>query len=522
MKLLAIFRSLSFWFKFSLLAAFIGALYIMRRILERNTYETLYLKTTEYIIDQIPFLNLVVDVAKELLKKIGLDKPASFLFQSVFNFVLVILFFALIYFIVTLAEDIRKRIVRWYHKTDKAGGVSAKRHAKIINGLKDESEPSSYCISHPEESVGKDNTPSYLWNPSKSNDLIKFKNAYGEDLRIGIVLAGGGAKGAYQAGSMMAIYKFLERIDALKYVRMISGTSIGTWNAMFWLSHNISNGVHRSWWHRIEPKRIVQPTYYIPYYNNYILSNKSWQGYFSTLFTTEVFNKYLLETNRETNEKNPHFYFTRTNVGSAKLEYSTNHKKITDCEIAYPVNNIDDVKKAVFMSMDIPPMFKRMKKENEWFEDGGVVDNLPIKFATSSKYGNCHLLFILPLNASFEKEVNNRSILNRLMRVMDIRQGALEDDAMKDMIMYNELLSMGSRKIENKYKTTAFIICPNPPLEIGTIEFWKTKEAGKAYDLAYCATKEELQKYDFSPNYNETWMTLYDKDGNISYKKYDL
>ena len=54
--------------------------------------------------------------------------------------------------------------------------------------------------------------------------------------RIGIVLAGGGAKGAYQAGAMKAIYGFLEQHNALGKVSVISGTSIGSWNALFWLA----------------------------------------------------------------------------------------------------------------------------------------------------------------------------------------------------------------------------------------------------------------------------------------------
>ncbi len=519
MNLLAIFRSLSCWFRFWVFASVFISLYLLKFILKKPNYEGIYSGVIEYISNQIPFAGAFLKSSYRFFESVHLNEATSFLFRSVFNFALVIFFLALTYLVVTLGEDIRKRIVRWYHKINGTGGVSKKRHGKIIEDLKDESEPSHYCITYPQESNGKENTPPYLWNPSGTQDLSKFTETYGDDLRIGIVLAGGGAKGAYQAGSMMAIYKFLERLDALKYVRMVSGTSIGTWNAMFWLTHNIANGVHRSWWHTIKPKRIVQPTYYIPYYNNYILSNKSWQGYFSGLFTTEEFNKHLSEIDPETNAENPHFYFTRTNVGSAALEYSTNYTRITNCKDAYPVNNIDDVKKSVFMSMDIPPMFKRMQKGNEWFEDGGVVDNLPIKFAT--KHENCHLLFILPLNASFEKKVDNRSIFKRLMRVMDIRQGALERDSMKDMMLYNELLAKGSKIAKHKNKTTAFIVCPRPPLEIGTTEFWKTKEAGKAFDLAYCATKEELQKFDFSPDFNETWMTLYDKDGKVSYKKYE-
>jgi len=58
---------------------------------------------------------------------------------------------------------------------------------------------------------------------------------------IGIVLAGGGAKGAFQAGAMKAIYQFLAEGNALDKVTAISATSIGSWNALFWLANLIKS-----------------------------------------------------------------------------------------------------------------------------------------------------------------------------------------------------------------------------------------------------------------------------------------
>src|SRR5256885_2043104 len=88
--------------------------------------------------------------------------------------------------------------------------------------------------------------------------------------KIGIVLAGGGAKGAFQAGSMKAIYQFLADHDALGKVKVISCTSIGSWNALFWLADLILGGqgnasVHRLWWKSISVKALAAPTWYIPF-----------------------------------------------------------------------------------------------------------------------------------------------------------------------------------------------------------------------------------------------------------------
>jgi len=58
----------------------------------------------------------------------------------------------------------------------------------------------------------------------------------GRHRRIGLILAGGGAKGAYQAGAMAAVHGFLAEHGALGNVRMVAATSVGAWNACFWVA----------------------------------------------------------------------------------------------------------------------------------------------------------------------------------------------------------------------------------------------------------------------------------------------
>ena len=48
------------------------------------------------------------------------------------------------------------------------------------------------------------------------------------EMKIGLVLSGGGAKGAYQIGMMRA----LEELGISKQIKVISGTSIGAFNAL--------------------------------------------------------------------------------------------------------------------------------------------------------------------------------------------------------------------------------------------------------------------------------------------------
>src|SRR6266446_100267 len=93
--------------------------------------------------------------------------------------------------------------------------------------------------------------------------------------KIGIVLAGGGAKGSFQAGAMKAIYQFLAENDALDNVKVVSATSIGYWNALFWLAKLIGpsdgweeQGIHEKWWRGIKLRNLVTPSWYVPAFRN--------------------------------------------------------------------------------------------------------------------------------------------------------------------------------------------------------------------------------------------------------------
>lgn len=54
------------------------------------------------------------------------------------------------------------------------------------------------------------------------------------NMKIGLVLAGGGAKGAYEVG----VYKALRELELVENIKVISGTSIGSINALFFAMDN--------------------------------------------------------------------------------------------------------------------------------------------------------------------------------------------------------------------------------------------------------------------------------------------
>ena len=401
------------------------------------------------------------------------------------------------------------------------------------------------------------------------NPLVGFE-------RIGIILAGGGAKGAYQAGAMKAIYEFVEKHGALDKVKMIAGTSIGSWNALFWLADMVKDagptpdgqrvpGALESWWRGVSVAEIIKPVKYLPTRQNFLLSNEPWRDTFRHYFGegTEGGRRLLEHMDGPDDPANINFYFTCTNIARARLEVTTNRNQRVEYRnpnlpgtdklknmTAKIAESLEDLCFGVFSSMDLPPLFEYAAGAgggSDFYEDGGVVDNLPIYFGTEVE--ECDLLFILPLNASFEQEVNHRSLIRRLARVTSIRQGVLERKAFKDIYLFNEIaelarharaqdaamrrllgyveghggalpdavrvaeeiraalvpeapaearaedLSPLQRALRRRHRrVSVFSICPAPRLKINTAEFWKTDEAGQAFDLMYGATRDELER----------------------------
>ena len=390
-----------------------------------------------------------------------------------------------------------------------------------------------------------------------------------EGARIGIILAGGGAKGAYQAGAMQAIYDFLEENGAVNNVRMIAGTSIGAWNALFWLADLTKapadgKSLLQSWWESMAVGPLIVPDIYVPTVKNSFLTTIPWQENFEAIFSQNEAIKERLQRHLSGADDRINFYLTRSNVGRARLEFTTNRDDLQHAHPKMPgtrprpavepntwkvAKTIQDLKTAVFSSMDLPPLFPYFTIDDGLFEDGGVVDNLPLRFATELE--DCDFLFVLPLNATFNEKVNRNSLIRRLFRVMDMRQGVLERNAFKQTYLFNELarlrhelenrddalrtlaetaltsengkVQMEATKVleslvsgcsrdaisqmqtviqaqQRKHKPVRiFAICPSPELEINTAEFWKTQQAGRAFRFMFRETKAKLTEYFRDP-----------------------
>lgn len=373
----------------------------------------------------------------------------------------------------------------------------------------------------------------------RRREYVQF---FGEHVeRIGIILPGGGAKGAYQAGALKAIYEFLADYNALHKVRMIVANSTGAWNAMFWLTGLMQSVDERAvtlekWWKSISFSGLMDfPWLWLPFRGASILRPAPWRESFGELFRKRCDR--LFEEDPET-----HFYFGRCGLDDGVTRYSTNWRGITariddlglDKADNYRFFDIIDTGRdtlkgmaaALFASIAIPPLFPYSRIAGETFEDGGAVDSIPLHIAAPIE--KCDLVFALPVSRVATDGRGRDSIRRRLLRVMDRRQSALEHATLKNADLINrmaeriERIELGISALapitpaeglaadalaglreeiaefnaEHK-RLYIFSACPVGELEIGAFEFWKPRRAADAFDLMYAQTRRELRQRFF-------------------------
>ena len=137
-----------------------------------------------------------------------------------------------------------------------------------------------------------------------------------------------------------------------------------------------------------------------------------------------------------------------------------------------------------------------------------------------------------------------------MQRGLTIRQGALERRALKDVYLYNELAALrGARQDRSRESASKpvesspagsesalqeaasrslveraservhrpvqiFAVCPDEPLGIDTLEFWKTE---RAFRLMREYTRYELERFDFDAAPNWIRVALVGPSGEVRY-----
>jgi len=182
--------------------------------------------------------------------------------------------------------------------------------------------------------------------------------------RLAFALAGGGARGALQAGALRAL------VEAGYQPDLLVGTSIGALNAAFLALHGINSaaikGLYQTW-------REAAPLDLLP--SNYLwltvrtLFNRSVGGTSSRMREFLIVHGLTPELQFK-DLPGPRLYLVSTDMNA-------------QAPFVYGVDPETSVLEGVMASATLPPWIPAVEKDGRLLMDGGVVSNLPIEPALS-------------------------------------------------------------------------------------------------------------------------------------------
>lgn len=176
------------------------------------------------------------------------------------------------------------------------------------------------------------------------------------DKEWGLVLAGGGGKGAYQAG----VFRALEEKGITDYVTAVSGASVGALNLVLFAAGDAT--LARAIWGDISPEQFldIEPD---------MIDME--EGFVSRDGLIKIINDYInLDIVRSSDRR---LYVSTTEYdnlgeGEGKLKYfSLNYRSGAE------------IKDILLASSALPIIYPPVEIDGKMYRDGGIKDNLPIR-----------------------------------------------------------------------------------------------------------------------------------------------
>ncbi len=211
--------------------------------------------------------------------------------------------------------------------------------------------------------------------------------------KIGLALAGGGARGAYQIGA----WKALIELGIIDKISAFSGASVGSLNAVLFAMGNYEEA--KDVWLSLEKDslfNIEKKIYKRIYRERLKFLNRG-------IFSTKKLEKLMSLTLDLEKIKDKEIYIATTLLGDEKstffdlIHINYKHYFKSDNQITYhSLHNLeyDRIKKIMLASCAIPIAFRPIRIGNETFYDGGILDNLPYQPLIDN---GCEVVIIIDL-----------------------------------------------------------------------------------------------------------------------------
>ncbi|WP_300385229.1 patatin-like phospholipase family protein [Clostridium sp.] len=265
-------------------------------------------------------------------------------------------------------------------------------------------------------------------------------------MKIGLVLGGGGGKGAYELG----VWKALSELGISKYIKFFSGTSIGAFNAVLFAQEDIE--VAENLWKEVSLDKLI-PLNKLEILKKGIgliiggrninlskkyLSQKSEESYVTKEGAIELIDKYV--DIRKIKSLGKVCYATCTEFPSFKVKYFN--------LLEY---NEEISKDIIIASSSLPLIYEPTEINNIKYIDGAICDNLPIQ----PLYGEgCNIIIVVSL--SKENRVN-RSLYPKT-KIIEIYSKSLNENIINGTLNLDE--EAKKNRIKEGYLDAMNILLP--------------------------------------------------------------
>jgi NTE family protein len=199
--------------------------------------------------------------------------------------------------------------------------------------------------------------------------------------KLGLALGGGGARGSYQIGVLRA----LEEEGLLQKIKHISGSSIGAINTLMVMA-KLSYERMLEIWEMINNSEI---------YGRHLEKLKFDRvGLFSL---QDMYEKLMQQVSlSEIRQSKIQGYVTASKIKKrTMIDQVLLHRMEKE---VFHLNEQEDPYKAVLASASIPVLFGSTKMNDEYYVDGGAVDNCPIHPLIEQ---GCDIIIAVPIDGHF-------------------------------------------------------------------------------------------------------------------------
>lgn len=227
--------------------------------------------------------------------------------------------------------------------------------------------------------------------------------------KVGLVLAGGGGRGAYHIG----VWKALRENGLDRYVSAISGTSVGGLNAALFLQGDLEKAMKV--WENISVEKILTPRYAFnsdmkKYTYRQLKEKHSGIYCFLRDGLADIIDKNLQMSVFDKSSINCYMTCRRTQYRKDMDEYEKMYtnpdgtksiEKYVKGKATYfnmRAFHKDDRKKILLATSAMPFIFPKEKINNYYYMDGGSAENLPVEPLYSIE--GCRIIIVVHLTTN--------------------------------------------------------------------------------------------------------------------------